>query len=95
MWKIFDLTRATQETTVDELQEEYPQIVAYDESGFEVDLEDFALDCLVMNNEIQDAGAILSLTQYIKEIYFWANEEDSENDNGTRAVAVAKWVNEE
>lgn len=80
MWKIFNAHNA--ETTIDALVAAYPDLVAYDESGFVVDPTE-------LTPHLAHAGYGSPDT---RRILFWASEEDSINDDGARAVAKAIWA---
>ena len=58
--------------------------VAYDESGFAVDIDDLYGD-----------GSLLADSGYCgreyRRVLIWACEADSENDTGGRAIASAVW----
>ncbi|MCR4341051.1 MAG: hypothetical protein NUW01_14315 [Gemmatimonadaceae bacterium] len=69
--------------TIAELQQRYPQLVAYDESGWEVTPEDLA----ARPDEIADGGYG---SRDERRILFWASEADSAEDDGRHAVAEAK-----
>lgn len=84
MWKITDSKRCDTETTIEELKQEYPNLVAYDESGWDVDIDDFIDD----PEGLADAGYV---DRDQRRILFWATEEESENDPGHRTVACAEW----
>ena len=82
MWKIIGPHH--DETTIDALLSQYPALVAYDESGFDVALDDFA----ETPQELANSGYTNSAD---RRILFWTCEEDSVQDDGMRAVAEARW----
>ena len=59
--------------------------VAYDESGFQIDLDDLTDS----PEELADGGYG---DRGSRRILIWASEEDAENDDGRNAIASAKWV---
>lgn len=82
MWTIIDDRNAT--TTIEALLEQYPDLVAYDESGWDVDTDDFDAD----PEGLADAGYA---TRAARRILFWASEAESKDDSGAHAVAAATW----
>lgn len=60
-------------------------VVAYDESGSDVDLDDLSERA----EELADAGYG---NRASRRILIWESEEDSQNDDGARAIASARWV---
>ena len=80
-WRIIDSSH--NKVTIEQLSVEYPNLVAYDESGHEVFPEDFT-DPI----SLADAGYF---GREERRILFWANEADSENDDGSSAIAKAVW----
>lgn len=81
-WTITDNRNAA--TSIKRILAEYPDAVAYDESGFDVDLDDLADDSAAL----ADAGYS---DRASRRILVWATEEDSQNDTGARAIASAEW----
>ena len=81
MWTITDTQN--REITIEQLQSDYPDLVAYDESGFDIDLDDGLTDSLADNGYFGREG---------RRILFWADEQSSENDPGSNAVASAEWT---
>lgn len=86
MWEIKDGTNNT--TTIDNLIAEYPDMIALDESAWEVSLDDFASD----PEGLADAGFG---SRDARRILFWANKEDSIDDPGEKTVAMARWIDAE
>jgi hypothetical protein len=72
------------ETTIAALVEAYPDLVAYDESGFDISLPDFE----DRPEELADDGYF---DRASRRILFWATEADSVHDAGEQAVAEARW----
>lgn len=70
-------------TTIEALVAEYPDLVAYDESGFGIPLSDFD-----DGEALADAGYCRRDT---RRILLWACEADSEMDDGAKAIAEARW----
>lgn len=60
-------------------------VVAYDESGFEIDLDDLS----ERPEELADGGYG---NRASRRILIWASEADSQNDDGAKAIASARWV---
>lgn len=83
MWVVVDATNHI--TSVSDLRAEYPGLVAYDESGFEVDLDALDAD----DEALADAGYF---PRSARRILLWACEADSQDDSGARAVASATWI---
>ena len=82
MWKITDCYGCS--TTIDDLREAYPNLVAFDESGFEVDIDEFLGDPIGFSG----AGYV---NRVDRRILFWENEEESKDDEGVHAIASAIW----
>jgi len=82
MWTITD--QQSNETTIAALKSQYPDLVAIDESGFEVDIDDIGAD----PTGLAEAGYF---GPEGRRILFWETERASENDDGTHAVASAVW----
>lgn len=82
MWAI--TTDTGRSTSIESLMDEYDDLYAADESGFEVDPQQM-IDAPEM---IADAG--YAGREY-RRILFWANEAESDNDPGQNAVAEARW----
>lgn len=63
------------------------QCVAYDESGWDVEIDDLFGD--------EDTQKGLANAGYgdacSRRILLWASEEESEQDDGTKAIAEATW----
>ena len=82
MWVITDA--AGERTTVGEMAQVYPELVAYDESGWEVN-----------QNDLVDAPERLADAGYCgreyRRILFWESDASSYNDDGMDAVASAVW----
>lgn len=66
------------ETSIAALIEEFPDLVAYDESGFYVDINDLDADAVATSGYFGPDH---------RRILLWSSEEDSENDTGGKAVA--------
>ena len=81
MWKITNIMNI--EVTVAELNEEYPEMVAYDESTWRVLLSEFEDP-----EGLADSGMG---TRDARRIIFWPNYESSIDDGGN-AIADAVWV---
>jgi hypothetical protein len=71
-------TRGGEETSLSALKAEFPDLVAYDDSGRSVDLHDEA-------SFLHDVG------EDETRVLFWENEKISEDDFGFHAVAQARW----
>lgn len=82
MWTI--TTSSGRNTSIESLMEDYDDLYAADESGFEVDPQDMLDD----PEKVADAGYGSRET---RRILFWATEEESENDPVQRSVAEARW----
>jgi len=85
-WKIIDCERASVPTTLDTVLGEYPNAVAYDESGWEVDLDAFTDEDASI--ELADLGYGRRET---RKITIFRNEEESADNDGAYPVAVATW----
>ena len=83
MWVITDDVGKI--TTVAEMAQVYPELVAYDESGWEVNPDDL----VGAPERIADAGYC---GREFRKILFWESEASSYNDDGRDAVASAVWV---
>ena len=63
------------EVTLDQLRDQYPEMVMYDSSGFLVDLSTF------------DDWEPRLRTLNGRVALIWASEDDSDNDDGYKAIA--------
>lgn len=77
-WIITD--EQNRETTVERLIEQYPNLIALDESSFEIDINDFADE----PEGLADDGYG---NRASRRILFWENADETEND----PVAEAVW----
>lgn len=82
MWTI--TTSTGRNASINSLMNEYENLFAADESGWEVDPQDMLYD----PEKVADAGYGARDT---RRILFWATESDSENDPGEKSVAEARW----
>lgn len=81
-WKFYDTQHSP--TSLDRIMADYPDAVAYDESGWPVDAEDF-MRC---PKALADLGYGPASN---RRVLFWPNEESSHNDPGARAIAYAEY----
>lgn len=68
-------------TTIEILREQYPKLVIYDGSGWEIeDLAQWISDGPEYPNQLWASRALI-----------WENEEESENDDGSKSIAEIVW----
>lgn len=76
MWIILDNKK--RETTVLDLLSDHPNLVAFDEYGFELEIKDTC----------NDPG------DHNSRVLFWRSLKEAINDDGSHAIAEALWVEE-
>jgi len=82
MWKIKTLEKV--EVPLESLVDGYPDLVIYDESGFEI----ATLDIYNEPEAVADAGYF---DRSSRSLLFYRDEGEAQNDCGHRALAEATW----
>jgi hypothetical protein len=86
-WHIYDSMHGGTETTLDRLRDEYPYLVAFDSSGYELDIDELDDDPV----ELARSAEHVFLGTPESTIKFWPDAESSKNDDGANVVAIATW----